>query len=577
MNVLAISITEAGRRLAERLPYEHVHGAMAATVRTSWRTGNVDAFVLFASAGVAVRIVGPLLGNKRTDPAVVTVDEAGRYVVSLAGGHDGGANDLTRTVAQTLGAHAVVTTATDAAGLVALDTLPGFVAEGDLAGVTAAMLDGRTPTVENLLEWPLPAALARGELDSAAPDTLDIALPAGLRVEPPSGPERILISDLTTTPGGPGVVVLRPPSLVVGVGTSTDAPGDEVAELVRGSLAEARLSPSSVTELATIDRRRDHPAITGLGLPVTTFPADDLASVDTPNPSTAARDAVGTPSVCEAAALLAAGPGSILVVEKQISAAATVAVARRARPAGRLTLVGLGPGDPIHRTPAAEQAIRRSDVVIGYSAYVDQCADLLSSRHQVIRSPLGSEVDRAHRALELAAGGRAVAMVCSGDAGVYAMASPVFESARKADFADVDVKVVPGITAGLATAAVLGAPLGHDHVLISLSDLLTPWEQIERRINAAADSDLVVVLYNPRSERRIWQLDKAMGILAAWRAPGTPIGIVTDAGRANESAVTTTIAAFDSTLVTMTSCVVVGSSTTVIINGRMVTPRGYGQ
>jgi cobalt-precorrin 5A hydrolase/precorrin-3B C17-methyltransferase len=237
----------------------------------------------------------------------------------------------------------------------------------------------------------------------------------------------------------------------------------------------------------------------------------------------------------------------------------------------------LGPGDIIHRTPAAELAVRRADVVIGYSAYVDQCLDLVASHHRVIRSRLGSEIDRAREALNLATEGKNVAMVCSGDAGIYAMASPVIELTGESAFADVTVDMVPGVTAGLAAAASLGAPLGHDHALISLSDLLTPWAHIETRLQAAADSDLVVVLYNPRSERRTWQLGKALAILGGGRPPTTPVGIVTDAGRPGEQITVTTLDEVDPVMVTMTTCVIVGSSTTVVVNGRMVTPRGYSR
>jgi len=168
-----------------------------------------------------------------------------------------------------------------------------------------------------------------------------------------------------------------------------------------------------------------------------------------------------------------------------------------------------------------------------------------------------------------------VAMVCSGDTGVYAMASPVIETAGAPGAPPVAIRVVPGVTAALASAAQLGAPIGHDHVSISLSDLLTPWEEIERRLDAAAGADLVVVLYNPRSRRRTWQLDKAIDLLARMRPPGTPVGVVTDAGRSGARVEVTTIATFDPTIVTMTSCVIVGASTTVLRRGRMVTPRGY--
>ncbi|HEX3567004.1 MAG TPA: precorrin-3B C(17)-methyltransferase [Acidimicrobiales bacterium] len=556
MTVVSVSITEAGRQLAGQLPFEHVHGSMGTVVRERWAHGDVDGFVLFAATGAAVRIVAPLLADKYSDPAVVCVDEAGQFAVAVCGGHDGGANELARRVGTLLDATPVITTATDATGLVALDQLPGFVASGDIAGVCAALLDGRSPIVDNPLEWPLPEGLPAGG----------------------SGPERILVTDASADDvhaSGSATVLLRPSSLVIGVGSSTGAASDEVVALVTTTLAEAGLSADSLHTVATIDRRRHHPAITGLGLSVIAFPAEALAQVAVPNPSDAARRAVGTASVCEAAALLAAGDGADLIVEKRTSKNVTVAIARRRRPLGRVALVGLGPGGILHRTPAAERAVRQANVVIGYAAYVDQCQDLLAPHHRVIRSPLGSEVERARSALTLASEGKVVAMVCSGDAGVYAMASPVLELAGEPAFAGVIVDVVPGVTAGLATSALLGAPLGHDHVLISLSDLLTPWDRIESRLRAAADSDLVVVLYNPRSERRTWQLGKALGILGGGRPPTTPVGIVTDAGRQDQQVLITSLEELDPTTVTMTTCVIVGSSTTVVVNDRMVTPRGY--
>ncbi|MDA8274716.1 MAG: precorrin-3B C(17)-methyltransferase, partial [Actinomycetota bacterium] len=170
--------------------------------------------------------------------------------------------------------------------------------------------------------------------------------------------------------------------------------------------------------------------------------------------------------------------------------------------------------------------------------------------------------------------GRRVALVCSGDAGIYGMASLVVELAG-AEAPGVQVDVVPGVTAALASSALLGAPLGHDHVAVSLSDLLTPWEAIERRLRAAAEADLVVVLYNPRSTGRTWQLPAALDILRGYRPPATPVGLVTDATRPSQRVVRTTLAEVDPDDVGMTTCVVVGATTTVTVAGRMVTPRGY--
>jgi cobalt-precorrin 5A hydrolase/precorrin-3B C17-methyltransferase len=551
VNVQTVSVTERGRLLASRLPFAHAHGDAGGTVRARWR--EVDAFVLVLATGAAVRIVAPLLEDKETDPAVVSLDEAGRFAVSLCGGHLGGANALARQVASLVGAEPVVTTATDATGTCPLDALPGFRAAGDVAGVTAAMLDGRAPALDNLLSWPLPSTLPVG-----------------------AGPERVVVTDRVVE-NGRGVAVLRPPTLVAGIGTSTGAPAEEVAGLLGTSLAEAGLDAASVAEVATIDRRAGEPAIHALGRPVRFFPAETLRSVRVPTPSVAVRSAVGTPSVAEAAALLAAGPDAELVVTKRTSAHAALAVARRQRPRGALAAVGLGPGNPRHRTPAADTAVRHSDVVIGYGPYVDQCADLIGPHHEVIRSPIGDEEGRASRAVEEASAGRRVALVCSGDAGVYAMASVALEQAAASDGAawPFDLEVVPGITAATAAAAVLGAPLGHDHAAVSLSDLLTPWTTIESRLQAVAAADLVVSLYNPRSRGRPWQLDAARRILLGHRAPSTPVGVATDLSRGGERVRLTTLAELDPEDVGMTTCVVVGSSATRSVNGRMVTPRGY--
>lgn len=540
-----MSITEAGQATARRLGFPAVHGDLGPTVRSRW--GEVDAFVLCCATGVAVRVAGPLLTGKAADPGVVCVDEAAAFVVALCGGHGGGANDLARHVAAVLDATAVVTTATDAAGLPALDALPGFAATGDVAGVARQWLDGSPPRVERTLDWPVP-------------------------FEGGDGPATVVVTDRAVD-AAPGTVTLHPPSLVVGVGASCGAPAQEAADLLGAALAEAGLSPRSLGLAATIDRRASDPVVTSLGLPVRAFAADALAGVAVPNPSPVVAAEVGTASVAEAAALLAAGPGAQLVVPKRKGAAATVAVARRACPEGEVTVVGLGPGHPRHRTPAATAAVRAADVVIGYGPYVDQGADLLGPATCVVRSPIGDEVERCSQALARAAAGARVALVCSGDPGVFAMATLVHELAPS--FGGPPVDVVPGITAASAAAALLGAPLAHDHALVSLSDLLTPWAVIEGRLRAVAQGDLAVALYNPRSSRRTWQLEAARVILLGARRATTPVGIVTDACRPDERVVLTTLGDLDVDAVTMLSLVVVGSSATTVVGGRMVTPRGY--
>jgi len=372
----------------------------------------------------------------------------------------------------------------------------------------------------------------------------------------------------------------------VGVGTTTDASGQDACDAVESVLSAAGLAPRSLATVATIDRRAEHPAVLAVakrwGCQVRIFAAEELDAIDVPTPSAVVARSVGTRSVAEAAALAAAGTDAVLVVEKVVSPRVTVAIARRAHPQGTLSIVGLGPGGVSQRTPDAASAVRGADVVVGLDAYVEQCADLLGPYHDVRRFRIGEELARVRLALDLAASGRRVALVCSGDAGIYAMASPALElcdpSAAGAErYRDVEITVVPGVTAGVAAAALLGAPLGHDFLTVSLSDLLTPWEVIEHRVRAAAESDLVVVIYNPRSAKRTWQIEKTRSILLEHRSPDTPVGIVTDAGRPAQRVAVTTLGGLDCEAVNMTTCVIVGSSTTRLFGGRMVTPRGYGR
>jgi cobalt-precorrin 5A hydrolase / precorrin-3B C17-methyltransferase len=556
-----VAATAAGRRGCERLAaawgagrtrtYE---GPVRESIGTAFR--ECDQLVVFLATGATVRLLAPLLAGKDTDPGVVTVDEAHRHAVALLGGHAGGANDLAAAVSAELGSAPVVTTATDAVALAALDALP-YPVEGAVATVTRALLDGEPVLLRAAPAWPLPALPVEAWSESGE-DPGHPAVWVTDRVEPPRE----------------ATVFVRPPSLVVGVGASRGVTAEEVLGLVRGALREAGLAEASVKALATVDAKASEAGLVAaaahLGVELLTFPAADLARVAVPNPSAAPLRAVGTPSVAEAAALLAAGRDGELVVPKQKSAMATAAVTRR-RPRGRLTVVGLGPGARDLLTPRAAAELRGASVVVGLDQYVAQIRDLLRPGTRVQESGLGAEEERARTAVAEARAGHAVALIGSGDAGVYAMASPAL--AEAAD--DIDVVGVPGVTAALAAAALLGAPLGHDHVSISLSDLHTPWEVIERRVRAAAESDLVVTFYNPRSRGRDWQLPKALAILAEHRAPHTPVGVVHAASRPDERSEVTTLAALDVTTVDMVTVVTVGNTATRTVAGRMVTPRGY--
>ena len=523
-----------------------------------------DLIVSHLALGATTRIIAPLLTSKKTDPGVVVIDDAGRFVVPLVGGHCGGANELAVRLAAGLGATAVLTTATDALGLPALDTL-GWPWSGDVAGVTRAILDAEPVAILRSRRWPLPPMPATVTLVEA-----DGELPEATVA-------KVLVTDqLVPAETGLPTVVLNPPSLVAGLGCNRGTAASALRALLEQTLRDAGLAMASLAAITSVDAKADEPGLIELaeelGLPLVTYPAKTLAGLEVPNPSAAPQAAVGTPSVAEASVL---AHGAALVVQKQRTAEATCAIGRiPAR--GKLTVIGLGPGSRDLTTPRAQQAIRDASVVVGYRPYVAQVKDLLRPGTKIASTPMGKEEERTATAIEYARQGHNVALVCSGDPAIYAMASPTLEQGTEG----IEIEIVPGVTASLAASAILGAPRGHDHAPISLSDLPTDWDTILKRVRAAAEADLVTVLYNPRSRTRLHHLPDALAIFAEHRPTATPVAVVEEADRPDQKVTLSTIGDFDPSVVNMNSLVVVGSSTTRYLpagTGRtvMVTPRDY--
>jgi cobalt-precorrin 5A hydrolase/precorrin-3B C17-methyltransferase len=561
-----VTATANGRRRAAHLAevwedarlYE---GKPKAALATAWN--ECERIVLFLATGAAIRLVAPLLADKSRDPGVVCVDDAGMFAVALTGGHDGGANTLAERAADTLGAMPVITTASDSLGVAALDSLGeklGFeVEEGsNLATVGAALVSGETVWLVSERRWPI------GPLPKNV-----VSVDASTHLEELEGPLIVISDELVDVPRPS--VVYRPPSLVVGVGCSRGASAAEILSLLDSALHEAGLSRKSIRTLSSIDVKSDEAglleAANSLGVPIYFHSAEELAAADVPNPSPVVARAVGTPSVAEASVIAS---GAKLLLEKRKSSNATVAIGRLPV-RGRLALVSLGPGNDALIPPLARDALAASELVVGLGQYVERIRHLLRPGARVFTLPLGDEVARAEKALAEARTGVSVALVSSGDVGVYAMASPALELAGE----DVEVVVVPGVTAAQAASSLLGSPLGHDHCSMSLSDLLTPWEVIENRAKAAALGDFVVSLYNPRSKGRDWQLGKVREILLEHRPPDTPVGIVKNAYREEQEVLLADLASLRSEDVDMLTVVVVGNSQTRLVAGHMVTPRGY--
>jgi cobalt-precorrin 5A hydrolase/precorrin-3B C17-methyltransferase len=390
-------------------------------------------------------------------------------------------------------------------------------------------------------------------------------------------------------------LVYHAKTLVAGVGCERGTEAAEVIALISETLASANLSPLALAAIATVDVTADEAALRDaaahFGVPVRLFAAGDLRAESVPNPSSIVDAEIGTPSVAEAAAQRA----GTLLVPKRKSKRATCAIGRAPAPLdvaafgrapGALHVVGIGPGEPASRTAAAVAALDAATDWVGYGLYLDLIADLRIGQSEH-RFPLGDEEARTRHALELAATGRTVALVCSGDAQIYAMAALAYELIEAAGGGAlspaarrVAVEVHPGISAFQAASAAAGALIGHDFCCISLSDLLTPREAIIRRLEAAAEGDFVTALYNPRSQRRTDLLDAAVSIFSRTRPAETPVIVASNVGRSTERVRVVALREFDPATVDMLTIVLIGASSShAFMRGdrRTVayTPRGY--
>ena len=236
-------------------------------------------------------------------------------------------------------------------------------------------------------------------------------------------------------------------------------------------------------------------------------------------------------------------------------------------------MVGIGPGATDEVSQKALNVLKSAETIVGYKLYIDLIADIVKNK-RIITSTMRKEIERVQLAIQEAQSGKTVCIISSGDPGVYGMAGLVLEMVSKENLS-LPVEIIPGIPAANAAAAVLGAPLMHDYAVISLSDLLTPWEIIEKRVECASEADFVIVLYNPKSSQRDWQIEKTANIILQHKSPATPVGIVKDASREGESVVITTLDKMTSCPIDMTTIIIIGNSTTFIYHNYMVTKRGY--
>jgi cobalt-precorrin 5A hydrolase / precorrin-3B C17-methyltransferase len=509
------------------------------------------------AAGILIRTLAPMLLNKQQEPPVLAVAEDGSAVVPLLGGLNG-VNDLARRIGEALNVPPAITTTGDLRFRTALLSPP--------SGYYLANPEDAKTFISDLL------AGATVKLEGTAPWLTDSKLPID-----PNADLTIIITDHTVTPT-PNTLIYHPKTIAIGM-DGTIKSEDETITIVQQILADAKLAAPSLAGIFAPITEAANPIIQAaakaLKVPARFFTSNQLENLL----------AQGY-KLSQAAAIAATNS---LPYPSHPPQPITISLSPQpinphtiGKPRGRLAVIGTGPGSTQWMSPEVKGILQSATDLVGYKTYLDLIGSLAEGK-QRHESDNREEVSRAGMALDLAAEGRYVAVVSSGDPGIYAMAAAVFEVLEhdaKPEWQSIEIQVAPGISAMQAAAALVGAPLGHDFCAISLSDILKPWSIIEQRIGHAAQGDFVIAFYNPVSKERTWQLAKAKNILLQHRASDTPVVLGRNLGRPGQVVKVITLEQLEPEVADMRTVIIVGSTKTRTIkrsDGRawVYTPRKY--
>jgi cobalt-precorrin 5A hydrolase/precorrin-3B C17-methyltransferase len=544
--VLGSGALPLARRLRDTLPGSRIHGLQGRVgehvdvpyadfgmhLRELHAVGTP--LLALCAAGIVIRALAAQLvdGQKEGDPPVIAIAEDGSAVVPLLGGLSG-VNDMAREVGALLGVAAAITTSGELRFGTCLLHPPEGYALADIdegKRFVSSLLAGESVRVEGDAPWLEQARLPH------SPDATRV-----LRITPLTGTQ------------DDNELLIHPRSVAVAIACAPDEHAAAIAQRVRDGLARRGLATHALATLvapkSTMRHAPQREAAQLLGVPV--------RYVDLPVAMTPAQwlaQGIGASHQCvEEMPTLAIGVADAPLRLSEIGQAR-----------GSVAVIGLGPGHEDFMIPAARNALDRASDILGYATYVDMAGPLRTDQ-RAHATDNREEMQRARHAFELAAQGRQVAVVSSGDPGIFAMAAAVLEALENSDdpaWHDVELSILPGVSAAMATAAIAGAPLGHDFCLISLSDNLKPWEVIERRLHLAAEADLVLGFYNPISKARPWQLERALAIVREHRAGSTTVVLGRDIGRPGSRLACLDLAELDADKVDMRTTVIIGSSTT---------------
>lgn len=562
-------------------------GKMPTLLKNHWN--SFDAHIFIGAAGIAVRYIAPLLQSKLYDPAVLCCSDSGSHVMSLVAGHIGGANRLSRRIARITGGQAVISTATD------IHTLPSFD-EVVMAQDARIINPDSIKHLNAALLAQNPIAFFGDEEIYKAYFTGTCVVYKGVNSCSDMAEEFAICWDIGIVPTIQDMHVMYVDSkaLVLGIGCRKDVDQQTLKEAFGEFIKTHDIEERSILKIASCTLKSEEKAILqlakDLNIAIEFHDESVLANIPTPNPSSKVLEKVGTCSVSEAAALCSAGYPVVkrpYIVKTAYASSITFSVARiphgdislhsqdEEKLCGEMVVVGLGSGSYEHITPEVIYALKACDVVAGYTPYVDFIRYLVADK-DIIQNGMMGEMARCVAAMEMAAQGEKVCMVCSGDPGILAMAGLLMELRHERDeFTNIPIRVLPGITSANIAAASLGAPLQNGFCLVSLSDLLVPTEEVRMNLQSVAKSELPVTLYNPAGKKRRELMAEALQIFIDARGKDTLCAYVKHAGREMETKWIGTLADFPQDEVDMSTLLIIGGKRTKYDGEYLYESRGY--
>lgn len=556
------------------LPLEH--GKIKEVLQNTWN--EFDAHIFLGAAGIAVRSIAPYLSSKTIDPAVISCSDTGKYVISLVSGHIGGANRLARKIARITGGEACISTATDSHDLMGIDEI--------------AMLEQARILNPQAIKTVNSALLHKEQLVFIGnKDIFDKYFQnSGVQycTENAKHLPCIYWDKTPQNTQSETELCIETKAFVLGIGCKKDTSPALLKQAAEKFLQKYHLSQAHIAKITSCERKKDEQAILELAktfnIPAEFYKEEELNQIDVPNPSQKAQQETGTKSVAEASCLMGANYPQTkrLYVEKtRCENCITLALARLPHAElspkyhGTMHVVGLGSGSLRHITPEVMHCIQQCDVIAGYKPYVDFIRSVIGNK-PVIQNGMMGEMERCQEAMQEAAKGKNVCMVCSGDPGILAMAGLLLELKNNTkEFQQVDMKIYAGITSANIAAASLGAPLQNGFCLVSLSDLLVPGEEVRQNLHAAAKSALPVSLYNPAGKKRRDLLREAITIFSAERGENTYCAFVKNAGRENETKWIGALRDLPCDEIDMSTLLIIGSRRTKFDGTHLYETRGY--